>query len=416
MPPGVERTALDLVWTRTTIWILAAVGGLGLLLLSLSVGGRALEVFGPCAAVANASFAVGAVIGFLFAVPRAQAAPATGSTVPVQRLQFEHNTNLVEISDWLTKVLVGASLTQVKLILDSLRRSALAVVASTGGLIGEAAAWAIMVHFGATGFFAGYLLTALFLGGALSRASAQGRDVAEAKRLPVQADPAVPPQPSDPAAQQAAKRLQKVEFSALVGSETLEAWARAQMAAGQFDAAAQGFAAALRERPEDLGLRRRYAAALAARGDYDAAIRELEDIRHRLTDTAPADLRKDVAADLMFSYLYRNPPEGFTRAIQIGREYLDDTRNPRDARIYAYLAAACGQQYLWQKTQEADPNVLQEIGNNALKAAAEAIQLDPAWKSLLRDLFEGRDPQENDLAIFNIAGDPFRERFQQLLV
>jgi hypothetical protein len=58
---------------------------------------------------------------------------------------------------------------------------------------------------------------------------------------------------------------------------------------------------------------------------------------------------------------------------------------------------------------------LQESGNRALEAAAEAIRLDPAWKSLLRDLFEGHDPQENDLVVFNAEGDPFRERFQQLL-
>jgi hypothetical protein len=65
---------------------------------------------------------------------------------------------------------VGASLTQVAVIQEAMRRGAKAIVATTGPPFGEAVAWALLVHFGATGFLAGYLFTALFLGGALSRA------------------------------------------------------------------------------------------------------------------------------------------------------------------------------------------------------------------------------------------------------
>ena len=178
----------DLLWTRRTIVYLTVAGGSGLLVLSFtalwSAGGAAfLKVLGSGVLVASAAFSVGGLIGFLFAIPRAPGAGQGGGNAPQpSRPYYQQNTNLEQISDWLTKVLVGASLTQVTLILEAMRRGAREVAAGAGPPFAEAAAWALMIHFGATGFLAGYLLTALFLGGALSRAQRDAGRLAEQLR------------------------------------------------------------------------------------------------------------------------------------------------------------------------------------------------------------------------------------------
>src|SRR6267154_1146153 len=67
---------------------------------------------------AGAAFAMGLLVGFLFGVPRAiqndNASTSTGTT-------FKANTNLEQISDWLTKIIVGVGLVQLATIPGKLR-------------------------------------------------------------------------------------------------------------------------------------------------------------------------------------------------------------------------------------------------------------------------------------------------------
>src|ERR1700730_13401118 len=60
----------------------------------------------------SACMALGWAVGFLFGVPR------VGSTPASTRI----NTNLEQISDWLTKILVGVGLTQLHKLPTALRR------------------------------------------------------------------------------------------------------------------------------------------------------------------------------------------------------------------------------------------------------------------------------------------------------
>jgi hypothetical protein len=84
------------------------------------------------------------------------------------------NTNLEEISDWLTKILVGVGLTQLTEMPEKFWGAAGRFVGALGGQAGsiavQAVATALILHFLATGFFFGYLLTRLFLTGAFTRA------------------------------------------------------------------------------------------------------------------------------------------------------------------------------------------------------------------------------------------------------
>ena len=58
---------------------------------------------------------VGALIGFIFGIPRAltneaSAQPDGNPQLPENNKKSKTNTNLEQISDWLTKILVGATL------------------------------------------------------------------------------------------------------------------------------------------------------------------------------------------------------------------------------------------------------------------------------------------------------------------
>lgn len=139
---------------------------------------------------ASASFAVGAFLGFLFGIPRsvglqgteakAAVAKADGTTegtvASVQ--QFAPNTNLEQISDWLTKILVGVGLVQVHQIGTAI--DGLASGLSPGlGADTNAVAVALMVSFSITGFVSAYLFTRLRLQSAFELASAIKQAVKE---------------------------------------------------------------------------------------------------------------------------------------------------------------------------------------------------------------------------------------------
>lgn len=138
------------------VWALAAAPGwtefFGLL------AGEAL--FGGAAAVA------GAVAGFLFGVPRF----ARGDAEPASQSRLAINTNLVDVSDWLTKLLLGATLTQLGNIPGFVwsAAGALAQESVTGH---RAVTAAVLVYYTASGFLGFYLITQIYLTLAFKRAS-----------------------------------------------------------------------------------------------------------------------------------------------------------------------------------------------------------------------------------------------------
>lgn len=155
--------------------------------------------FGVAAMVAVGGFAAGAGLGFLFGIPRTLAAdggqviqvdehgrPLAPGAQPVRdgRTRYLPNTNLEDISNWLTKVLVGAGLVELTRGIRALGRLAEDVAVSFGGRAGErGAAWAfslgLLVAFPVGGFLTGYVYTRLRL--AVSFARADNINVAQLK-------------------------------------------------------------------------------------------------------------------------------------------------------------------------------------------------------------------------------------------
>lgn len=140
---------------------------------------------------ALACLAIGSLFGIIFGIPReATDPPPSGS---VQRTSgLRANTNMEEISDWLTKLLVGAGLVELKTLPGSLGVAAKYVAASLPpGTRSEAAldsiAASIIIYFAVEGFIGGYLITRVFFQIAFLRSDDElhraALDLAERSRM-----------------------------------------------------------------------------------------------------------------------------------------------------------------------------------------------------------------------------------------
>jgi hypothetical protein len=105
--------------------------------------------------VGCAAWLSGSVLGFLFGVPRFQADPQADSN------RMLPNTNLEQVSDWLTKIIIGATLVQLGALVDRLQ----ALFKMVGDQIDKpgatVASGAVMIFLFATGFMWGYLWCSL---------------------------------------------------------------------------------------------------------------------------------------------------------------------------------------------------------------------------------------------------------------
>jgi len=67
--------------------------------------------------VGAASISVGSLLGFLFGMPRAMVAPSTSEeTDAAAPMTYRPSTNLEQVSDWLTKILIGVGLVELRQI------------------------------------------------------------------------------------------------------------------------------------------------------------------------------------------------------------------------------------------------------------------------------------------------------------
>ena len=74
-----------------------------------------LSLFGRLALLGAAAWVVGAFVGFLLGIPRARSGQQPPTDARLLELQkYAPNTNLEQISDWLTKILIGATLVNLR--------------------------------------------------------------------------------------------------------------------------------------------------------------------------------------------------------------------------------------------------------------------------------------------------------------
>jgi hypothetical protein len=126
-------------------------------------------IFAMAGIIAVCAFAVGASLGFLFGIPTYLARPNEANST--DKASYQPNTNLTQVSDWLTKIIIGVSLVQFGQLTKSLGKLGDSLAPSLGGGdTGKSFGIAVVVGFFVIGFLAGYLYTRLRLQWAFAQA------------------------------------------------------------------------------------------------------------------------------------------------------------------------------------------------------------------------------------------------------
>ena len=187
--------------------IFAVIGCLGIFLYSIRfwASGQFFRIFGVGMLVAGAALLSGFLLGFIFAIPRvgakrkkassSQAEEADDPNSGAQRGSVLYNGNLVEISDWLTKIIVGVGLVELHAIPGKLGEwsyylaSGLLPASCTGSAAcaesltsGQAAGLAILLFYSTLGFLRGYVWTMIYFQGDLERKLKEAEEERENER------------------------------------------------------------------------------------------------------------------------------------------------------------------------------------------------------------------------------------------
>jgi hypothetical protein len=205
----------------STYQAFAIMVGLVMLIIYSASSSRGWQAFSICLFAAGASLAMGLLVGFLFGVPRAGSPKTGGATVTPDaggktdaavtavaganlvagvnadvgvkpdpganvaanakpdtvvkpdatdggkpKGVYSANTNLEQISDWLTKIIVGVGLVQLTVIPGKLRSLADYLATAFGTpAVPSALVMTIIFYFGIFGFLLGYLWARLYLMG-----------------------------------------------------------------------------------------------------------------------------------------------------------------------------------------------------------------------------------------------------------
>ena len=252
----------------------------------------------------------GFIVGFLFGFPRviAEGRPAgdraEDHTRPLaQRLGI--NTNLEQVSDWLTKIIVGVGLVELKNVPGYVRRAGDYIGAGFGEssqavVFQQRLAAGIVVSFGGLGALAGYLLTRMFFSAAFARADAGTVGIGEEQRRTI-ADAPLEHEGQrvqlPETARAASEKLASVPQQAAGQSpDELAAWARVQFEAGHYENAINGYGEAVARAPKDPRLRHNYAIALKYGGRRADSMLQLEEARQLVRTHPDLELRRQIYA------------------------------------------------------------------------------------------------------------------------
>lgn len=144
---------------------------------------------------ALACYTAGALTGFLFGIPRVlqkparsgttQSGAATGAPAVPPTYELLIITNLDDVSDWLTKIVVGVGLVELRKIPGTIYHYSVLIAGSDQQVAPLISA--VIVYFTVLGFMTGYLTTRMFFERAFRIAdlAAEGTDVREITRSKV---------------------------------------------------------------------------------------------------------------------------------------------------------------------------------------------------------------------------------------
>lgn len=157
-------------WTHLTFWlailslVTPIVGGILIIFYAFSTPGRHWNYLAVGMLTAFAAFLIGIFTGFLFGIPRVV---SSGQVRQGQSSAYAPSSNLAEVSDWLTKLLLGAglvSLTHLSVPISKLIDNVAKGLHIAGPSSGAATVTAGTILFGytVTGLLTGYVVTTMW--------------------------------------------------------------------------------------------------------------------------------------------------------------------------------------------------------------------------------------------------------------
>lgn len=163
------------------VLVVASIFGAGALITALCICGPSFIAGSEWFALvwAVACLATGFLTGFLFGIPKVTQPAQDGKESKEQAYRQSVNTNLEQISDWLTKIIVGLGLVELRKVPELMKNladwiaKAFCDPANAYFPVAVSLSSAIVVYFAILGFLAGYLITRLFFAGAFGRADRQ---------------------------------------------------------------------------------------------------------------------------------------------------------------------------------------------------------------------------------------------------
>jgi tetratricopeptide (TPR) repeat protein len=382
---------------------------------------------------------LGSLLGFLFGVPRvlqgtlpaspppappstgtasatapAPATPAPSAVTASQYLQ-RVNTNLEQISDWLTKILLGVGLVQFK-ELPGLVQSAAGYMASGMATLDAAGqpprsaqtlAAAVIVYFSVLGFVGSYLVMRLYVSRLLYWADQPELLERERRAIDVgQVEPIPAERQVSGLTLQAAQQYALKPFKEISSEQDVRLWARAQLLTGKANKALEGYRQSVQLTPEEPKVWYEYAVALYEAGKRADAQEKLREALRRLSvvDRPSRSLKERIYKALTYYSLYDPPPDGFTDAIRYGEEYTQDPQNPPSGAILVNVLCGYGQKCRWLDAQKGDPQERASAHAQALELVRQILAIENGrWRDRLLELMvkERRtDPEDNDLEVF----------------
>ena len=423
-------------------WSTVASSGLSLLM-------HALEAFGAAALLALAAGLAGALLGFLFGVPRQIAdAPAVtpvsprdpqlpsvaakpSANVSVAPLRgWRSSTNLTRISDWLTNIIVGVSLVEAKPIVREFASFSLQL---SNGLLkgvagGKLVVPALLIAGSIIGFLFSYLFTQLFLAELMADSDSRvrnpfeedlpeltavlnvrsaGSDAAYRPISPGSGGDRRPSSQATSAEQDAAKKISTFSLSELgQNPSVVQAWSRGKSILSDLSAAAMGMRQLISMVPNDPALSMEAARALYADGSKEEAARLLDGAMARLADL-PEEVRSRTLADACNLALYEDET-GYEKVLAWLTNAVVD--GDRRGTLHVLRACALGQK---QAASPVDDPQREERAREALQLLNAAIvrdQANKAWIAYLMDPHaQGKAalrPEERDDDLVPFAAEP----------
>jgi hypothetical protein len=157
-----------------TVFAFAMCGNLAVVIWALGASTQGISttaLLGADLLIAGAAAAVGSLFGFVFGIPRTvdvtvAADAAQGDNLAAPKATLATNTNLERISDWLTTLLIGATLVQIKDIVGWVGKLGTDLTVG-GSKANDAIVPIIVIYFFALSFLGVYLITRLYLTNAL---------------------------------------------------------------------------------------------------------------------------------------------------------------------------------------------------------------------------------------------------------